>query len=162
VRLLLGALLLAACSSPPVAARDGGRDASFFVPRDAWFGDTNAADSGPCASAPTFADVQPILVMHCAVTGCHARSSPEPGGGLVFDRADARSELVGLPCTYSPDVYYVIPGDVGHSFLFRKLTNDLADGGTEGAPMPLDPMPWMELAPADIDLIRCWIATGAH
>lgn len=152
-------LALLGCSGPAAPPRDAGHDAPFV--RDAWFGDTNASDTGACATTPSPADVSSILVTNCALSGCHSRTSPEAPGGLEFDRGDPHGQLAGVASSYA-GIYEVVPGDPGHSLLWRKVTNDLAPGGTEGAPMPLgDPAHWVSLPPDQLETIRCWIAGGA-
>jgi hypothetical protein len=129
---------------------------------DAWFGDTNAGDTGSCATTPTPDQVAAVLETSCALPACHSHQSPEPGGGLELDRGTPRENLVGITSVYGEDLYYVIPGDPEHSFLWRKLTNALAPSGTEGAPMPQnDIMNWMSLPSDQLELVRCWIAGGA-
>lgn len=133
-----------------------------MVVRDAWFGDTNAADTGACATTPSSADVAAVLVPTCGVAACHSRFSPEPGGGLILDRGDPRSQLVAVQSSYGAGIFLVIPGDPGHSFVWRKLTDDLAPGGMEGSPMPQgDVMHWVPLPADQLELVRCWIAGGA-
>lgn len=156
---LLAALVLAACSGAVPTPHDAGIDAPAL--HDAWFDDTNAADSGACSATPSGADVQAILSPSCAQAACHSRFDPESAGGLIFDRGDPRSVTVGVSSSYA-GIYYVIPGDVGHSFLWRKVTNDLPSDGSEGAPMPLgDPAHWVELPADQLETLRCWIAGGA-
>ena len=150
------------CGTDASRPRDMGHDAP---PNDVFFGDTNASDSGPCATAPTIADLDPILRNTndggCASLACHVSNNPGEAGVLAFDVPDIRSQLVGVTVSNFPSGgFRVIPGDVGHSFLWRKLTNDLA-GGALGVPMP-NTTPWMQLPADQLELVRCWIATGAH
>ena len=143
------------------AFRPPPRDA-FRAPNDANFGDTNAADTGACTTQPTFADVLPIFTTSCASAPCHSIRSSDPGGGLVFDTPTARAEIVGNTSANFPALYLVIPGNPEASFLWRKITNQLATDGHEGVPMPLgDVAHWMELPQDQRELIRCWIASGA-
>jgi hypothetical protein len=158
--------MLLACSGPASSVRDAGTDAPLAhdasAARDVWFGDTSAADTGSCATAPSEADVQAVLLPTCAVAACHSRASPDPGGGLILDRGDARSDMVGVAPSFSPALDLVIPGDPGHSVLWRKLTGELAADGSEGAPMPVRDAPTWTPLPADqLEIVRCWIASGA-
>lgn len=164
--LAISMIALAPACGTSVPPRDGGHDASRFgidaaiASRDAYFGDTNASDSGPCTSRPTYADVSSaVFVPHCALAGCHSRASPEPTGGLVLDEASSRAQLLG-GSSY-PGIERVIPGDVTHSLLWRKLTNDLRDESL-GQPMPLaGSAGWIPITPSELELVRCWIASGA-
>jgi hypothetical protein len=161
-RLVLCAVVLAACGPSATPHDAGHRVDAAIPPPDAWFGDTNASDSGACASAPMFAEVQSVvLVPRCAPSDCHSSSSPEPTGGLVLDAPSARAQLVGA--SSYPGVARVIPGDVTHSLLWRKITNDLPTDGSLGQPMPLPGTAgWISLPASELELIRCWIATGAR
>jgi len=163
--------LLVACGNGPTGEHDAGRDASHdggsdapFVPPDAWFGDTNAGDTGACAVTPSSDQVSMVLTASCALPACHSRASPDPGGGLILDRGTPRSQLVAVPASYGAEIYYVIPGDPQHSFLWRKLTDDLAVSGLEGTPMPPPDamMHWTPLPADQLELVRCWIVDGAH
>lgn len=55
----------------------------------------------------------------------------------------------------------VVPGDPAHSFLYRKMVNDLTPD--EGAPMPKSGLAsgWKELPQDEIEMLRCWILAGA-
>lgn len=165
-RCLVPVVLLASCGGP-VTSQDGGTsaaDVGLDAPEhDAAFGDTNASDTGACASSPTFDDVSTaVFVPSCALVGCHSPGAPDPGGDLRFDVPDARSRLVGRSSIYGAGLFLVIPGDVTGSFLWQKLTNTLPAGGLAGAPMPLaDPGHWVEIPPDQLELVRCWIAGGA-
>lgn len=164
-------LLLAGCgSSAPARVSDAGTDAgsvdaartdAYLAPPDAYFGDTNAADSGACATFPTFDELSAsVFVPRCGAPACHDSLNPGEHGGIAFDLPTARARMVGGLSTFTTGGYLVIPGDVGHSFLWRKLTNDIAIDGSEGTPMP-QADPWLELAPSELEQVRCWIAGGA-
>lgn len=57
----------------------------------------------------------------------------------------------------------VVPGDVAHSVLWRKLINDLPADQSEGRPMPITMLAtgWGRLSEDRLELVRCWIAAGA-
>jgi hypothetical protein len=57
----------------------------------------------------------------------------------------------------------VAPGDPAHSFVYRKLTNDLTpdEGGPMPAPGNLMGAMWTELPQDELDTLRCWILGGA-
>jgi hypothetical protein len=160
------ALGIAACATTPSA--DAGRDAA---PRDAGTDadlhdasyDTSPLDTGACPTSPTFDDVSAaVLVPSCALPGCHSEAAPDPGGDLRFGVPNARERLVLVSSIYGGGRTLVIPYDVARSFLWQKITDDLPPDGLAGAPMPLAaPGHWVELPPDQLELVRCWIASGA-
>lgn len=94
----------------------------------------------------------------CVQAACHDAATRQ--GNLDLTAAASYVNLVGTepqnPVARDAGLLRVTPGSPEASFLLRKLTGDLEPG--EGAPMPLLGSP---LPPAQIELIRSWIAAGA-
>jgi hypothetical protein len=118
---------------------------------------------GGCATTPTWTEVLAKPLSNCSgfEPPCH-NSNVE---GLHFtpsDKNGAWAAFVNVPAMTPGAGVRVVPGDPAHSFLYRKLTNDLTPD--EGQPMPqgqgLDPG-WKELPQDQIDMVRCWILAGA-
>ena len=127
-------------------------------------------DGGPTTGPTTpdrtvsFAsDVQTIFDAHC--TTCHAfgvfgfnLTGGVDGNGLDLRPGRSYDALVGQTTFERPDVAPVLrvaPGSPEGSYLMQKLTSS---SPKEGERMPLDDPP---LTPAQIDIIRRWIAGGA-
>jgi len=92
--------------------------------------------------------IRPILAAHCVV--CHGPDQEHRQAEL---RLDQRDGLFGeLPSGTTP----VVPSNVKASELLRRLT---AQDASERMP-PADS--GLSLTPAQIELIRQWIAEGAH
>jgi mono/diheme cytochrome c family protein len=94
---------------------------------------------------------------HCAT--CHTLSSPANNGGLWFNPADGAgtyAALVDAPAASSACAgrTYVMKGSPELSLLYDKLANPTP---ACGARMPLGG----ELAPAQLETVREWIALGA-
>jgi hypothetical protein len=107
---------------------------------------------------PTLARVQKrVFSRSCASSSCHGAAA---AGGLGLLPGDAHSNLVDVPASNAvaaaAGLRRVVPGDPGASFLVRKLTGALAPG--EGDPMP---QVGGSLAPADVELVKRWIAADA-
>jgi hypothetical protein len=114
--------------------------------------DTVETDVG----APTFAaDVQPIFAQSCASGGCHG--GPEALTGLDLSPSVAYDQLVGAPSFQVPTLNLVTAGDPDQSYLMNKLLGSAEDVGGAGDIMP----PGFGLGPADIEVVRAWIAAGA-
>jgi hypothetical protein len=112
----------------------------------------------PAASSATFATLQrKIFTPSCAMLSCHGAGN---AGGMTLAPGAAYANLVGVlatnPAARAAGLLRVAPGDPDGSFLLRKLTGTLTPD--EGAPMP---RVGAAMPPADIDLIRRWIAAGA-
>jgi hypothetical protein len=99
-----------------------------------------------------------ILAPGCAISGCHAGSTPT--GSLPLDAGRAFDALVNIAPVNSVaaggGLLRVRPGSPESSFLMMKLTGSLSVG--HGARMPLGSS---ALHPAAIEFIRQWIAAGA-
>jgi hypothetical protein len=110
------------------------------------------------AAVVTLADIEALVFRpHCAVPSCHA--SAEPTGRMRLDEDFPRSTLrdvgaMGVSCRDQGFVR-VVPGDVGRSLLYRKITEDAPPCGSR-MPQSADP-----LSPELIGLVRDWIASGA-
>jgi hypothetical protein len=117
---------------------------------------------GACATQPTFTEVLAKPLSGCAglEPPCHNFNA----GSLKIDPSnDAATwaQLVGVPAYIMGAGVRVVPGDPAHSFLYRKLTNDLTP--SEGSPMPKSGLAngWNELPASEIEMVRCWILAGA-
>ncbi|ODV41380.1 hypothetical protein AWV79_37010 [Cupriavidus sp. UYMMa02A] len=99
-------------------------------------------------------EVRPLLTQHCV--SCH-QGAAAPAGLDLLPKA-AYANLAGVPSTGSPQPR-VAPADPDKSYLMHKLAGTHMDVGGQGATMPLGAPP---LEPAQIALIRQWIAEGAR
>jgi len=107
----------------------------------------------------TFATIQQkVFDATCATPTCHG--SAAAAGGLNLSAGSAYGNLVGVtaanPAAAAAGTLRVAPGDPDRSFLLQKLLGQLAAG--DGSRMPLVGTP---VSPANLDLIRRWIAAGA-
>lgn len=140
------------------AAPDAGTDAATDAPADT--GSPDAAGDASCGTV-TIDQVQTQVFDTCARTLCHGGSFN--AGGLNLSAGNSAAQLVNVHASIAPSQMRVAPGDVANSFLWHKLTNMLPSDGSQGAPMPHgEAILWQELPPAQLDLVRCWIETGAH
>jgi hypothetical protein len=104
------------------------------------------------------------------LSGCAGFEPPchnSGAGGLHIDPTKPTmtyNALVNVMATAMGAGVRVVPGDPAHSFLYRKLIDDLP-GANDGSPMPepgqLAGSMWMELPQDEIDTVRCWIQAGA-
>jgi hypothetical protein len=113
---------------------------------------------------PTFAEVLQKPLSGCGgfEPPCHKLSA----GDFHLNPLDPNgtfAALVNVTSTIPGAGERVVPGDPSHSFLYRKLINDLTP--TEGDPMPkpggLMGATWTELPADEIEILRCWILGGA-
>jgi len=106
---------------------------------------------GSCALAPTFTDIYAIIAAECSP--CH--TSGMFSGDLNMSTRDfAYADLVGVTAVCGAGNTRVIPYDSRTSLLWRKLAAvDLC-----GNRMPNGRS---SLPPAQIDMVRDWIAAGA-
>lgn len=146
------------------ASRDGGHDGGTSVDGGHDGGtvrDAGAGDSG-CSGTTTLADVQSNVFVGCQGVGprsCHGGTAGL--GGLDLSPGHSYSSLHATRSTMSADPR-VTPGNLQHSFLWRKLTNHLATDGSEGGPMPQgEGIRWQMLPDAKLEAVRCWILQGA-
>ncbi len=103
---------------------------------------------------PTLSSIQAnVFDLNCALSGCHAGSSPQQG--LNLSRGQARANIVGVRSNQRPNLLRVEPGNPDGSYLFQKITGA---AGILGERMPRGRPP---LSAEQIDAIRQWIADGA-
>lgn len=99
-----------------------------------------------------------IFAKSCAVSGCHAGSSPT--GGLSLEANSAYASLVGVAAdnaaAHDEGLLRVTPGDTAASFLYMKLAGLL--GPDHGERMPLGSS---ALDTGKLAFVRAWIAAGA-
>lgn len=121
-----------------------------------------AGVGGGCAVDPTFA-----MVLAKPLSGCSGHEPPCHNGSAAMlhidplDPAGTWAALVNVKSYTAGAGKRVVPGDPKHSFLYRKLVDDLT--ANEGAAMPASGLAigWKELAPDEIEMVRCWILAGA-
>ncbi|MFZ1081310.1 MAG: hypothetical protein WAO19_05220 [Candidatus Kryptoniota bacterium] len=98
--------------------------------------------------------VQPIFTANCALSGCHAGSSPQQGQNL--SAGQAYSNIVSVRSAEAPSFFRVNPSNSDSSYLYMKITGDPRIGNT--ARMPYGKSP---LGASDIQTIKNWIDQGA-
>jgi hypothetical protein len=116
---------------------------------------------GPCdpavdPQASLTCDVQPIFTANCALSGCHAGTSPQQGMNLSAGQAFGNT--VNVPSMELPSMDRVEPFQPDASYLVHKIQGSQATVGGTGDRMPLNAPP---LTAAQIDTIRSWISAGA-
>ncbi len=107
----------------------------------------------------TFATIQKqIFDASCATPTCHGAAAAS--GGLDLAPGSSYGNLVGVPAAnpgaQAGGLLRVAPGNADSSFLLQKLLGTLTPA--EGVRMPLVGRP---PTPAQLDMIRRWIAAGA-
>lgn len=103
---------------------------------------------------PTFTNIQDnIFSLNCALSGCHAGSSPQQGMNL--SEGQAYNNIVNVPSNEMPNLLRINPNNPDQSYLFLKIQGDPSIIGER---MPLGRPP---LSAEQIDLIRRWILDGA-
>lgn len=115
--------------------------------------------SGTAARTATFERIQQeIFDVSCSADSCH--SSVGRAGGLVLEEGYSWDALIDQPpanfAAGSHGMRRIWPGDAGRSYLFAKLTNNLAAG--EGFPMPYNAAP---LDNDTLEVLEAWIKAGA-
>jgi hypothetical protein len=117
----------------------------------------------PCTTT-SMDTVQTQVLNGCSSTwsgGCH--TAAPFGANLDLTSGMAYDYLVHAPSNSSPGNWRVEPGDLDHSFLWRKLNDNLASDGSEGVAMPRGwGDTWARLTDAQLATIRCWITSGAN
>ena len=109
-------------------------------------------DEGP--SEATLSAIQDkIFDTNCALSGCHAGSSPQLG--MSLEAGEAFSNIVNVQSQERADLQRIDPGNPEGSYLLKKVRGD-AD--IVGMRMPLGRS---NLSGEDIELIRQWIEDGA-
>lgn len=118
-------------------------------------GGGSGGNGGLPSTTVTLADVQAqVFSPRCAVSGCHAGTSPPMG--LDLSSGAAAGHLIDVPSSELPAFRRVAPGNSLDSYLYMKVT---ADPRINGDPMPLNRTP---LNAADLELIATWIDQGAN
>ncbi len=118
---------------------------------------SNCEHVGPLevGSEATLSNIQAsIFTLNCALSGCHAGSSPQQGMNL--SEGQAFDNIVGIRSRERPDLFRIDPGNPDNSYLVKKI---MGDPDIVGARMPLGRAP---LSPDQINLIREWVANGAQ
>jgi len=110
----------------------------------------------PGDSVTLSGDVQPIFTANCAVSGCHAGTSPALGQNLSAGQAYAA--IVNVPSQEAPDLMRVRPFLPDSSYLVHKIEGTQGSVGGGGSRMPLSGSP---LTAEQIATIRAWITAGA-
>ena len=139
--IVIGALVGLACAGDGTDLTDPGDD------------NNNGGGGGGTGFA---AAVQPILTANCALSGCHAGSSPAQGMNLSSGQAFAN--IVSVPSNES-GLLRVKPSEPDSSYLVHKIQGTQSTVGGSGGRMPLGRA---ALSQAQIDIIRQWIADGAQ
>jgi hypothetical protein len=101
-------------------------------------------------------DIQPIFTANCALSGCHAGTSPQQGQNLSDGLA--YQNIVNVNSNERPGMKRVLPFQPDSSYLVHKIQGDQASVGGQGGQMPLGMTP---LTQQQINLIRAWITAGA-
>jgi len=144
-RILLLASLMTACAGDGTGLDENGRPMGE-VPRS----------PDPQAPVTLSADVQPILSVGCALSGCHVGPNAVLGQDLSAGRAF--SSIVGVPSIEAPNLLRVQPFLPDSSYLVHKIEGTQTLVGGSGDRMPLF---GGALTEAEIAVIRAWIAAGA-
>ena len=119
-------------------------------------GDGPVGNNGGSGGAPTLSgSVQPIFNTNCALSGCHAGSSPQVGQNLSAGVSFAN--IVGVASNQSA-LLRVKAGDADSSYLVHKIQGTQGTVGGSCCQMPLGAS---ALSQDNIDTIKAWIAAGA-
>ena len=94
-----------------------------------------------------------IFDLNCALSGCHAGSSPTQG--LNLEAGQTFTNIVNVSSNQMPGLLRVRPGDPDQSYLYLKVT---ADPSIVGSGMPLGRP---QLSEDQLEAIRLWISNGA-
>lgn len=143
-RILLLALLCTACAGDGTGLDENGRP----------LGDDPQPPSSPGVTLS--ADVQPILSLNCALSGCHAGPNPVLGQDLSAGRTFG--SVVNVPSVEAPALRRVRPFLPDSSYLVHKIQGTQASVGGSGDRMPLTGGPLTE---DEIAVVRAWITAGA-
>jgi hypothetical protein len=116
--------------------------------------------AAPPAAVSFRRDVSPLFVKKCAY--CHMKEGPS--AGLILEPRFAYAMIVNVPSTQSP-LKRVLPGEPEQSYLLLKMQDRHRAAGGSGTKMPMFPggvgVGILTAAPAEIALLRAWIAAGA-
>ncbi len=116
-------------------------------------------------AADNFTEVYELFQAKCA--SCHSGDAPEANLDLSGSESEVYQALMNaeIQNNAANDAGYAMvkPGHVRESFLFRKINNELDPeamiSNEEGTIMPVYQPP---LENYEIELVRQWIAAGAH
>jgi len=111
---------------------------------------------GPQPAATLSSDVQPILSVNCALSGCHA--GPNAVLGQDLSAGQTFGSVVDVPSVEAPALRRVRPFLPDSSYLVHKIQGTQASVGGSGERMPLI---GGALTEEEIAIIRAWIAAGA-
>ncbi len=142
---MLLALLTTACAGDGTGLDENGRP----------------IDEGPRSPEPRptvtlSADVQPILSVSCALSGCHVGPNAVLGQDLSAGRTF--NSIVAVPSIEAPGLLRVQPFFPDASYLVHKIQGTQALVGGSGDRMPLI---GGALTESEIAVIRGWITAGA-
>lgn len=99
--------------------------------------------------------VQPVFTNNCALSGCHAGSSPAQGMNL--SAGQAYGNIVNVPSNES-SLFRIKPSEPDLSYLIHKIQGTQGSVGGSGSQMPLG---GTALSQETIDMLRAWVAKGA-
>ncbi len=128
----------------------------FLLASVACAGDGTGLDDFGGDEVTLSGDVQPIFTGNCALTGCHAGSSPEEG--MSLGEGQTFSNVVNVAARQLLSMNRVTPNQPDNSYLVHKVQDTHMAAGGSGSRMPEGQPP---LSQSDIDLIRAWIQAGA-
>ena len=150
---LLGLLAGAALAALLVAGCGGGSQTASTG--EAVGGGSTAAATQDIGAPVAYEQVQAVFEKY-GCTGCHPGVNP----ALDLQKGKSYDDLVGVQALEDPNLYRVVAGDPGRSFLYLKMGGDapVADIPAIGTRMPPRAAP---VDPADLDLVRRWILQGA-
>ena len=115
---------------------------------------TGGTDNG---AVTLLGDVQPILTVNCAVSGCHVGTNPPEGQNL--SSGQTFSNVVNVVSNQAtPAMNRVTPGEPDNSYLVHKIEGTHVSVGGSGERMPRGRTP---LTQTQINTIRAWITAGA-
>jgi hypothetical protein len=172
---VLGTLLLAACGSSGNGTTGTGGSGGGATGTGGSNGTSSSSSSSSSSGAGgagadcTGIDASFAAVLSKPLSSCSGHEPPchnLAAGNLHIDATDPAgtwAALVNVTASTAGAGKLVVPGDPIHSFLYRKLIDDIT--ADEGDPMPkpgsLAGAMWNELPQDEIDTLRCWIAAGA-
>jgi hypothetical protein len=141
----------------------GGAGGSGGAPADAGSdrGSMGSPDTAPVATAPKLSThVAPIAKKSCAVTGCHDPNKKEHGMDVSTPAGVMMSwvnKMTADHCQNNKAVTRVVPGMPDASFVVKLITSTNYCAEVKRMPPP----PLAMLTPAEIQIIKDWIAAGA-
>lgn len=98
-------------------------------------------------------DILPLFAKECAF--CHLKEAPD--AGLILEARFAYVAIVDVSSSES-SLKRVSPGSPERSYLLLKMQDRHRASGGAGDKMPPG---WLTTTPAEINLVREWIAAGA-